>query len=472
VSKSDQTPREAHARTPLDSGGSQVPSRRRFLTSSLAAIGTSAALPLLLDACSSAGGGGSQTGNGSASNPVTLQFWTSFDTPDFTKALNAAIGTFQRQHPSIRIQTNIQPGTALRQKLIPLLTDGGATIDIIMDSSSEASTYADLPYGYIDLTQQVSSADLKSKILAGSWAPMTVNNQIHAVPFAAYVFFLIYNPKLFSQAGANAVPSSWDGLQQTLSKISQLSKDTFGFLTLTSTFISWPLEVLWYDSGVGYFQGSENFTNYNTKNKLTIATPAAVQALEYLKSLAATAPGGLPGNISITTDNQNAAFAKGNLGAIYSSLDELVTIVTDNPSLKPQVDYNLVPFPKGSLRRGVSYSTQALGVPKLSQHPDEAWQFIEFLSSQEGLIAPTLGGVPLRTGGQFVPSGPVAAVLPIARKALLGLDDASPYPQAYFPQLDSIRTPLSQNVQAFFLGQKTALQALQATENAAEASME
>ena len=217
---------------------------------------------------------------------------------------------------------------------------------------------------------------------------MTVNNQIHAVPYVAYLYFLIYNKKLFSEAGARTVPSSWDGLLQTLSTIRGGSGD-FGLITETNTDLTWLMEVLWYNSGVGYFgPGSANFTSFNVKNKMTIATPAAVEALEYYKSLCATAPGGIDGCISVTTTITNADFAKGTMGAVFDPTVELVVIQQDNPRLKGRVDYDVPPFPKGPVRQGVHYSTQALGVPKLSENPDEAWQFIEFLSSQEGVIAP------------------------------------------------------------------------------------
>ena len=125
MSKSAQAPREAPARTPLDSDGPQVfvateiprsqqPGRDRSL-------GRPAHTP-------------TPRSSGSAGKPVTLQFWLGFDEPSFNTALKAAIGTFERQHPNIRIQTTYLPTTALREKLLPLLTEGGAVIDIIMDT--------------------------------------------------------------------------------------------------------------------------------------------------------------------------------------------------------------------------------------------------------------------------------------------------------------------------------------------------
>ena len=69
-------------------------------------------------------------------------------------------------------------------------------------------------------------------------------------------------------------------------------------------------------------------------------------------------------------------------------------------------------------------------------------------------------------------AGSVAWVLPAAQKALDGeLDGAEPFPQAFFEGYDDVRTPLSANVQAFLLGEKSALQALQDTEKQAELAL-
>jgi len=225
-----------------------------------------------------------------------------------------------------------------------------------------------------------------------------------------------------------------------------------------TTFPAWPLEQLWYNRGVGYFEGSEDFRQYDTTKPITMTRPEAVAALEYLRSLAETAPGGLAGNIGVGTADADVKFAKGNLGHFYTHTIHTSQIEGYNPKMVPRKNFDVMTFPKGSKRRGQMFSSSVFGISKLSKDPDAAWEFVKFLSDQwEGRIAPSIGTVPCRQDAKVDETAVGSWLVPIGRQLLAG----EIFSQATFPQVEAFAVALRPNVEAYFLGKKTALQALE-----------
>lgn len=403
------------------------------------------------------------------SGPIELNFWYQAQGPTFVPVIREMASAFESEHPNIKVKLEEYPTLDMRQKLQPIFTTGGPGPDLVHEGAVVSLSYAHMPYGFIDITDRVSAAGLKSKIPAGAWAPMEEKGRQFGIPMAAFVYMLVRNQDIYDTAGITKVPETWDELLEVTRKVTNQQKGTFGFLTQTDRFISWPLEILWYDSGVGYFEGSEDFISYDTSKPFTFNNPKGVAALKYLRSLAENAPGGIQGNINQTSPSVTSAVAKGNIAHQYTHTIQINQIPGQNPNLVGGKNLKVDVFPKGPAKQGVMFSTSVIGIAKGSKNQDAAWELVRFLSDKwEGKLATSIGNIPVRQDAEMPSNLPNAWLLEPARKALA---HPNAIPQAFFPQLDQVRIPLSKNVQAYFLDQMTAEQALDETAKQAQASL-
>ncbi len=399
--------------------------------------------------------------------PAVVEFWQIGQGEGFHNVMAEAIQEFENTHPNVKVSLTEQPAGDLRAKVFPILTDGGPGPDVIYDGSVMSFTYAGMPFGFMDISDRVEATGIKEATPASAWATMQKEGEIFGLPWGAFPFYLVYNKDLYEEVGIADLPQTWEDLTAVVDKLHDPSKDRFGFLNTGGRWASWLLETLWYDSEVGYFEGSEDFLQYDVTKPITITRPEAVAALEYMRSLCETAPGGLQGNIGVGTGDVVARFAQGNIGHIFVHAILVNIIQEQNPEMVPKKNFDVMVFPNGPKRGGVMFSTSVLGVTKLSKNPDAAWEFVKFISDWEGRIAPAGGLAPVRTDVEVNEDLPGSWLVPAGREALSG----SAFPQAYFPEYDSLRLPLGDNIEAYFLDQKTAEEALKDTAAQAKAAL-
>jgi ABC-type glycerol-3-phosphate transport system substrate-binding protein len=285
---------------------------------------------------------------------------------------------------------------------------------------------------------------------------MQEGDRLYGVPFNSFLFLLNYNKDLYAAAGISRPPETLDELLANSKKIHDPAKDTWGYLAFTK-YADWLLEQLWYNEGVGYFEGSENFDKYDVARPITITKPEAIRSLEYVKQLAATAPGGIQGNIGVTNGQADAIFARGNLAHYFTIMIDTSQIEGYNPGFVHEKNWDVAVFPAGSKRRGCMFSNLVMGLSKGAKDPDAAWEFMRFLSGEyEGKLCSAIGTMPLRMDAALDMSQPASWIIPRARELFKG----DVFPQSYFAQRTMFKESLVPNEEAFFLDQKTAEQAL------------
>ena len=391
-----------------------------------------------------------------AKGPTSVEFWYIAQGPAFDKLIKAAAKDFEETFPSIKVTLDAQPTVDMRNKIRPIFTTGGPGPDVLYDGGPVTLTYAAMPFGFVDLSDRVKASGLKDKTPRAAWSPVEANGKAYGVPMNAYPFFMGYNKDLYASAGLKGIPQTWEEQLQAVRKLWDPKKDTFGFVTFTNRFVAWLLETLMYDSGVGYVKGSELWTKFEMSQPITFNSPPAVRALEYLRDLAETAPGGLKGNIGVDSAKAIVMFARGNLGHYHGHSIHFSQITRNNPNMIGGKNFDVYVFPRGSARQGAQFSASVMGITKGAKDPDAAWEFVKFISDRwEGRLASSIGTVAVRRDAK-VPDDAPRWLVDAGHQALAG----EAFPSAFFPQIDSLREPLGKEVEAFFLGQKTAQQAL------------
>ncbi len=219
------------------------------------------------------------------------------------------------------------------------------------------------------------------------------NNHIYSLPSAPASTALHYNKQMFRDAGLDPekYPTTIEEMDAMAAKIVTLVNghiDKSGFM---------PAEPGWWNWGWGYVFGGKLW-DANT-GKITANAPENVRAFNWVRSYTdrygaselSTFRSGF-GNFS---SPQNA-FLSGKVAMelqgvwMYNFIDQYA------PSMeKPVLNWAAVPFPHPADRPDLANMTFAdediLVIPRGAKHPDEAFDFIAYVESQEGMELLCLG---------------------------------------------------------------------------------
>ena len=163
--------------------------------------------------------------------------------------------------------------------------------------------------------------------------------QVIAIPTAAYAQALSYNRQLFSEAGLNPnkPPTTWAQLEADAKQISQKTGKTgYAEMGASDNTAGWILTTLT-DALGGRME-----TGIGANAKATFNNPAAVQALNILKTMR-WGDNSMGSNFGLSWGTSNQAFAAGQVGMFISGSDVYTNMVqADN--INPSI-YGLAPIP-------------------------------------------------------------------------------------------------------------------------------
>lgn len=209
----------------------------------LAAVGATAMLAASLVSCSSSPGATTAPGSagtagntpaasaaGTPSGPVRLTMWHQWGGGHENDALKAAVKEYEGLHPNVTI--DVVPLTLTDNAKILTAISGGDPPDIVSLVSSQvlgawASKGALVP---LDDFIKSSGLDTSQYVPAGLQA-MTVGGKVYALPFMNFNVGLLYNKRLFTEAGLDPSkpPTTIEELTQDAYKLTK--QDASGQIT-------------------------------------------------------------------------------------------------------------------------------------------------------------------------------------------------------------------------------------------------
>ncbi|TYP73184.1 extracellular solute-binding protein [Paenibacillus methanolicus] len=174
----------------------------------------------LLSAC-----GGNNNGNGNAaganaganaseaadaSKPVTINMFTA--SPEYTQAFNAYIEEYKEVKPNVTINLEIMQAdynTVLKSKIA-----AGSTPDVFQTTAGgDIDTFAEYS---ADLTNEPLAAAMTDAVRANM---TSADGKVLGLPVKGNLFTLIYNKKLFADAGIAAPPKTTAELEDAIAKL-------------------------------------------------------------------------------------------------------------------------------------------------------------------------------------------------------------------------------------------------------------
>lgn len=283
----------------------------------------------------------------------------------------------------------------------------------------------------------------KSKIIqkdayfADDWKEMFWNGKQFLAPFDNSPAMLWYNPELFDKAGIAYPPTKfddpnwkWENFLETTQKLTtgEGAQRSFGWIGERG----WPYQLNWIWSNGGWLLNEQ-------KTECVIDMPETVEALQWAADLI------LKHKVQPAADQiiqgGNAAMFFGKRAAIAQKGTWWAIDLKAQEGLK----WNVAPQPMGKAGTFVRNPLDAWGLWSGTKHPQETWEFIEFLSKPDTLAILVRAGLSVSrkevlNSDVFLKQKPEGVHWELFTQALDG--HVRPHPDtAIFPQMDNLLKP-------------------------------
>ncbi|HCB0452737.1 TPA: extracellular solute-binding protein [Klebsiella quasipneumoniae subsp. quasipneumoniae] len=285
--------------------------------------------------------------------------------------IRAMTSDFEKQHPDVKVNLEFVPYEALHDKIVAARGAGGNGYDVVLFDAIWPAEFS-----RFDLLQDVSSriaADEREKIFPGAMNTVVYQGKTLGMPWILDTKYLYYNTAMLDKAGIKTPPASW---QQVMDDAKVLKDKGIVKYPLVWSWSQAEALVCDYTTLVSGFGGS-----FYQNGKLDFSTPASLKAVTLMKT---SLDQGLsnPASREYLEEDVRKAFSNGD-AAFALNWTYMYNMANDPKQSKVAGDVGIVPAPGDTPDKpGAVNGSMGLGIAKASQHPEEAWQYIHYLTSQ------------------------------------------------------------------------------------------
>lgn len=285
--------------------------------------------------------------------------------------IRAMTSDFEKQHPDVKVNLEFVPYEALHDKIVAARGAGGNGYDVVLFDAIWPAEFS-----RFDLLQDVSSriaADEREKIFPGAMNTVVYQGKTLGMPWILDTKYLYYNKAMLDKAGIKTPPASW---QQVMDDAKVLKDKGIVKYPLVWSWSQAEALVCDYTTLVSGFGGS-----FYQNGKLDFSTPASLKAVTLMKT---SLDQGLsnPASREYLEEDVRKAFSNGD-AAFALNWTYMYNMANDPKQSKVADDVGIVPAPGDTPDKpGAVNGSMGLGIAKASQHPEEAWQYIHYLTSQ------------------------------------------------------------------------------------------
>ncbi|BBA96983.1 putative maltose-binding protein [Actinacidiphila reveromycinica] len=392
----------------------------------ISVVAMAAAIVLGATACGGSSGSGQDSGK--AKDPAqvsgTVTYWDTSDAKVEAPTYKALIADFEKKYPKIKVNYQNVDFTTVEQKFKTSAQSGKGAPDVIRTDVGLIPEYASLHYiAPLDGTAALTGT---GDFVAGPLNTTKYEGRSYAVPSVTDTLGLLYNKKLFTQAGITAPPTTWDEMIADSAKIKAKTGVTGTYMNPDSYFL------------LPFLFGEGADLADPTAKKVTVNSPEAVKAVTEAKKIYDTSS--LKIDFANAYDNMQTSFKTGKVAMLIQGPWSVGDDLTGS-AFKDTANLGYAPVPAGSTGKPLAPTGgQDLAVYQGSKNLPAAYLFTQFMTStaSQAEIAVKNGTLPTRTSAytaEVLKSPQIAGFKPI-------LDTARP--RVALPQVGSLFTPLQQ----------------------------
>ena len=400
-----------------------------------------ASLLVLVAGC---GGSGSGSSNGGRVNVVLWHGYIDIE----GKALADAAKRFNATHPKIHVTVqNYGNADYALQKVLTAIR-GGSYPDIVYLYGSWAANMARTPRA-VDLAPLIKADPSINwdDFWPAERQAVSVGPKIVGVPALVDNLALVYNKKLFDQAGMSyPTPDwTWDDFRAAAKRLTDPSAKQFGwaYVNDASEDTVWRFDALLWQAGGDILTPDQKHAAFNS--------PAGVAAATLLQQMATV-------DHSIYLDNGN-----GNYANLFNS-GKIAMLFTGPWDLSgfPDVDYGIQILPGNENHQTISGPDQWVMLDNGDDRRNAAWTFLKWFTSPTEAMQWSLatGDLPIRSSQTQTPDYPKYTAKYPGIATFVDNEQNALKSRPVLPTYNEISQAMGQAIQAILLGKAQPQQAL------------
>lgn len=362
---------------------------------SLVGIAGSATLALTLAACGGSDGSDpAKADNTQSADPASvkadLTWWDTSDPTNEAPAFKALIKKFNEEYPNVHINYESVPFAEAQNKFKTAAASGSGAPDILRAEVAWVPEFASL--GYLYSLDGTALLEDKEDFLPTPLSANVYDGKTYGVPQVTDTLALMYNKKLFEEAGIDAAPTTWAEVSDAAAKLKKVGAD--GIYINSGGYFTLPFI---YGEGGDIVDPEAKTIEINSD----AAVAGMTEAQKLVQSGAAVKP--------VANDpygTMMTLFKEGKVGMIINGPWEVNAIDSD-PNFGGFDNLGVAPVPAGSVKAGapVGGHNYVIYEGMDDAKAEAAVDFVKFMSSAESqaFIASELGLLPTRQSAYDLP---------------------------------------------------------------------
>lgn len=310
---------------------------------------------------------------GWADDTITFRF----NDPE-KQEMRAALDEFEKANPGIKVELQTTSWNDARDQFLREAAVGqGPDVAHIAFVWTKEMAKAGVAMPLDQLTQYGDFANGFDDFIA---TDLTMEDgKSYGVPWTADTWAMVYRTDLLEQAGVDQLPATWEELKAASHAVKEKTGKS-GFAFAGGNQVWFPINYYLWSNGQG-FVVSDGAGGY----KLGVTAPQVAAAMDYFKGFIDA--GDAPSSIVSIDQPQDPTLMQGLLDG-----DQAIAIMPTNTfrqlvsSYKEAHPGEAVPFMSGIMMAGSQAPQTHLGGRSLvvnanTEHPDDAWKLVQFLTS-------------------------------------------------------------------------------------------
>ncbi|WP_087926328.1 extracellular solute-binding protein [Streptomyces albireticuli] len=342
----------------------------------IAATGVAAML-VSVAACGSSDSDKGSGDSGDKAKSLTVWFMDGSNPAGWTKSVQAEF----EQKTGAKLNIQVQKWDGIQQKLTTALSESNPP-DVIEVGNTQTPSYAQTG-GLAEL------GDLKKEI-GGDWTeslnkPAVFESKQYAAPWYAASRVVIYNKKVWADAGVKETPKTRAEFFKALEAIEKKGEAEPLYL---------PGQNWYFFDGLTIGTGADLVKKDGKKYVSNLADPKVAKAMDIYKQYQAFSKA--PKDKDEATPQQADVFAKGKTGAFIGMGWEAATAIKANPAIEKEIGYFTIPGETAGKPEGVFLGGSNLAVATGSKKQELAKEFLKIALSDknESALAKEVGSLP------------------------------------------------------------------------------
>lgn len=362
--------------------------------------------------------------------------------------IRSMTSAYEEAHPDVKVNLEFVPYEGLHDKTVLSMGAGGG-YDVVLFDVIWPAEYAQNNV-LVDVTDKITP-EMKDGVLPGAWTTVQYDGKSYGMPWILDTKYLFYNKAMLKKAGIDTPPATWAELKEDAQKI----KD--------AGIVEYPIAWSWAQAEAAVCDYTTLLSAYGgdfiKDGAPDFQNGGGLKALQYMVD---TYDSGLtnPNSKEFLEEDVRNVFQNGD-AAFALNWTYMYNLANDPKESKVAGDVGVVPAPgvDGVSKASAVNGSMGLGITTTSKHPDEAWDYITFMTSQKEQNAYAKLSLPIWASSYRDPEV-TKGQEELIQAAQTGL--AVMYPRPMTPHYQEMSMALQQAIQEALLGTNSPEDALQA----------